>query len=191
MEPQAEEAQWIERALAGDHSAFARIVERYQTQVYNLAYRMLGTQQDAEDAAQEIFIRVYTRLESFDRTRRFSTWLMSVGSNYCIDRLRRRRPVLPIDDVVGILSSKEPGPERQALRREQQVEVQRALNRLPDHYRLISILRYWNDLSYDEICGVTGLSESAVKTRLHRARRMIAEALEEEGFTWNAETSVP
>jgi RNA polymerase sigma-70 factor, ECF subfamily len=191
MDPHVDEARWIEGALAGDHSAFAKIVERYQTQVYNLAYRMLGTQQDAEDAAQEIFIRVYTRLESFDRARRFSTWLMSVGSNFCIDRLRRRRPVLPIDDVVGILSSKEPGPEREALRHEEQQEVQRALRRLPDHYRLISILRYWNDLSYDEICAVTGLSESAVKTRLHRARRMIADALQEEGFTWNAETSVP
>jgi RNA polymerase sigma-70 factor, ECF subfamily len=191
MEPQEEEGRWIERALTGDHSAFAQIVERYQTQVYNLAYRMLGTQQDAEDAAQEIFIRVYTRLSSYDRARRFSTWLMSVSSNYCIDRLRRRRPILPIDDLVGVLSSKDPGPERVALLHEEQSEVKRALRRLPDHYRLITVLRYWNDLSYEEICAVTGLSESAVKTRLHRARRMVAEALEEEGFRWNVETSVP
>lgn len=189
MDPRGEENVWIERALEGDHGAFAKIVERYQTQVYNLAYRMLSNQHDAEDATQEIFLRAYTRLDSFDRTRKFSTWLLSVASNYCIDRLRRRRPTLPIDELAFILPAKGPGPERETLRHEEQQEVQRALNRLPDHYRLVTILRYWNDLSYDEICTATGLSESAVKTRLHRARRMIAEALETEGFSWTAEPS--
>lgn len=192
MEQQSEEADWIGHALGGDQAAFGQLMHRYAGAVYNLAYRMLGNAQDAEDAAQEIFLRAYTRLESFDPSRRFSTWLLSIGSNYCIDRLRRRRFAwLTLDDVAYTLPSRERGPERNALEREQQDRVQAALRRLPDHYRLVLVLRYWYDMSYDEIAQVTGLTESALKTRLHRARHMMAEALgPEEQLLWEAETTV-
>src|SRR5919197_2220064 len=121
MDHQVEEIGWVDQALAGDRSAFGRLMHRYAGAVYNLAYRMLGDAQDAEDASQEIFLRAYTRLASFDRERRFSTWLLSIGSNYCIDRLRRRRFAwLTLDDAVFALPSKERGPERTALDNEQQ-----------------------------------------------------------------------
>jgi RNA polymerase sigma-70 factor (ECF subfamily) len=167
-------------------------MHRYAGAVYNLAYRMLGDAQDAEDASQEIFLRAYTRLTSFDRTRRFSTWLLSIASNYCIDRLRRRRFAwLTLDDVAFSLPSHERGPERSALDREERDRVQAALRRLPDHYRLVLVLRYWQEMSYNEIAQVTGLTESALKTRLHRARHMLAEALgPEEKTLWEAETTV-
>src|SRR5215212_5898828 len=152
MDQQVEEIGWIEQALQGDRSAFGQLMHRYAGAVYNLAYRMLGNAEDAEDASQEIFIRAYTRLASFDRTRRFSTWLLSIGSNYCIDRLRRRRFAwLTLDDVAFSLPSTERGPERSALIRDTQAAVQRALRQLPDNYRLVTVLRYWQDLSYDEI----------------------------------------
>ena len=191
MEQQAEEIGWIEQTLHGEQAAFGQLMHRYAGAVFNLAYRMLGSAQDAEDASQEIFLRAYTRLESFDRTRRFSTWLLSIASNYCIDRLRRRRFAwLTLDDVAFSMPSQELGPERQALQREQQDRVQAALRRLPDNYRLVTILRYWYDMSYDEIAQVTGLTESALKTRLHRARHMLAEALgPEEKMLWEAETT--
>ena len=176
-----EELALVQATLAGDQQAFQRLVELYQGPIYNLAYRMLSNAHDAEDAAQEIFLRVYTKLTMYDQSRKFSTWLFSVASNYCIDRLRRRRPIVPLDDMAFGLASREDGPERIAVRRDLQHTVQNALIKLPDHYRLIAILRYWNDLSYQEIVEATGLSESAVKTRLHRARKMIADALEAQG----------
>src|SRR6185503_3005144 len=191
MDQQVEEIGWVDQALRGDRAAFGQLMHRYAGAVYNLAYRMLGNTEDAEDASQEIFLRAYTRLESFDRQRRFSTWLLSIGSNYCIDRLRRRRfGWLTLDDAAFALPSNERGPERAALDKEQQEIVQRALQKLPENYRMVTVLRYWHDLSYDEIAKVTGLTESTIKTRLHRARHMLAEALgPEEKTLWEAETT--
>lgn len=179
----AEELALVRATIKGDQSAFQRLVELYQGPIYNLAYRMLHNSHDAEDAAQEIFLRVYTKLETYDQGRKFSTWIFSVASNYCIDRLRRRRPLVPLDDMAFALPSTDDGPERSALRSELRDTMQRALKTLPDHYRLVAVLRYWNDLSYQEIEEATGLSESAVKTRLHRARKMIEGALEQQGGT--------
>ncbi|MCG8349642.1 MAG: sigma-70 family RNA polymerase sigma factor [Chloroflexales bacterium] len=191
MDQQADEVRWVEQARTGDQRAFGCLVERYAGAVYNQAYRMLNNAQDAEDAVQEIFLRAYTRLESFDTSRRFITWLLAIGSNYCIDRLRRRRFAwLTLDDVAFWLPSSRAGPEGSALEQERRDLVQQALQQLPEHYRMITILRYWYDLSYDEIAETTGLSDSAVKTRLHRARKMLAEALGDEGvFIWDAETT--
>ncbi|KPL85925.1 MULTISPECIES: sigma-70 family RNA polymerase sigma factor [Herpetosiphon] len=177
----SEELTLVRATIRGDQIAFQRIVELYQGPIFNLAYRMLHDGHEAEDAAQEIFIRAYTKLETFDQSRKFSTWLFSVASNYCIDRLRRRRPIVPLDDLAFALPSTDDGPERSALRGELRDAVQRALATLPDHYRLVAVLRYWNDLSYQEIENITGLSESAVKTRLHRARNMVAAALDKQG----------
>src|SRR5918911_640688 len=138
MEAQAEEIAWIEQALRGDQVAFGQLMHRYAGAVYSLAYRMLGNAQDAEDAAQEIFLRAYTRLESFDRNRRFSTWLLSIASNYCIDQLRRRRFAwLTLDDIAFWMQSTEAGPERSAIQHEQREIIQRALQHLPDNYRLV------------------------------------------------------
>lgn len=191
MDQQFEEIGWIDQAVRGDRAAFGQLMHRYAGAVYNLAYRMLGNAEDAEDASQEIFLRAYTRLDSFDRARKFSTWLLSIGSNYCIDRLRRRKFAwLTLDDAAYELPSTEPGPERSALRHERRDRVQQALQQLPDHYRLVTLLRYWNDLSYEEIGRVTGLPESTIKTRLHRARHMLAAALgAEEQMLWDIETT--
>lgn len=191
MQHLEEETEWVAAALGGDQAAFARLVERYTGAVYNLCYRMLANQQDAEDAAQEIFVRAYTRLSSFDRARRFSTWLLSIASNYCIDRLRRRRFAwLTLDDVAFWLPSGDRGPEGSALQRERDDVVQRALQQLPEQYRLVTLLRYWYDMSYDEIAEQTGLSESALKTRLHRARKMLGGLLAPQGVTqWDEETT--
>lgn len=192
MDQQVEEIGWVDQALRGDRTAFGQLMHRYAGAVYNLTYRMLGNAEDAEDASQEIFLRAYTRLESFDRQRRFSTWLLSIASNYCIDRLRRRRfSWLTLDDAAFAVPTKERGPERTALDHEQQAIVQRALQKLPENYRTVTVLRYWSDLSYEEISKVTGLPESTIKTRLHRARHMLAEALgPEEQTLWEAETTI-
>lgn len=190
MDQQAEEVGLVRKALAGDQQAFAQLMQRYAGAVFNVAYRMLGSPQDAEDAAQEIFLRAYTRLESFDQARRFSTWLLSIASNYCIDRLRRQRLTwLTLDDVAYTAPSAERGPEGSALDSEERDAVQRALMKLPDNYRQVTVLRYWHDMSYDEIAQATGLTESTIKTRLFRARNMLASALREAGVSAELETA--
>jgi len=192
MELQAEEPRWIDAAVRGNHEAFARLVDAYKAPVYNLAYRMLRSAPEAEDAAQEIFLRAYTKLATYDRQRKFSTWLLSIASNYCIDVLRRRRATLvDLDEVAFAVPSDEPGPERNALQREQREAVARAINQLPDTYRLVTVLRYYHDLTYEDIERTTGLSEATVKTRLFRARRQLEELLDAEGaLPWTAEPRI-
>ena len=85
------EQNLVTRILAGDQESFAELVEVYQRSVYNLTYRMLGDAREAEDAAQEAFLRAYQHLDRYDADRPFKTWLLSIASNYCIDRLRKRR----------------------------------------------------------------------------------------------------
>ena len=192
MDQHAEEIGLVRRSLSGDQQAYAQLMQRYAGAVFNVAYRMLGNAQDAEDASQEIFLRAYTRLESFDQARRFSTWLLSIASNYCIDRLRRQRLAwLTLDDVAFTLASGERGPEGRALDAEERDMVQRALMRLSDTYRQVMVLRYWHDMSYDEIAQATGLPESTIKTRLFRARNMLADALRAEGLAGDLEIAAP
>ncbi len=192
MEQQAEEVALARLAQAGDQAAFATLVQRYSGAVFNQAYRMLNDTHEAEDAVQEVFLRAFRSLASFKPERRLVTWLLAIGSHYCIDRLRRRRHTwLTLDDVAFWLPSGDPGPERLALLDERRTAVQRALQRLAPTYRGVTVLRYWHDLSYLEIAEALNLSEGTVKTRLHRARKLIAEALEAEGEVniWDAETN--
>ncbi len=182
----SDETIWIGRARAGDQEAFARLIEVYQTPIFNLTYRMLGDAAEAEDAAQETFLRAYTRLASYDVQRPFKTWLFSIASHHCIDRLRKRRLTwLSIDDplpadLAPALAEKSPGPEEQAARGEQSVLIHRQLARLSPDDRAVIVMRYWYDFSYEEIAEATGSTLSAVKSRLHRARLALAERLADE-----------
>ena len=172
-----EEKVWIQRALIGDQEAFACLVGAYQTAVYSLAHRMLGNATEAEDAAQETFIRAYTRLKTYDSERKFSSWLLAIASHHCIDLLRKRRVGwLSLDELPPWrwLSSGS-RPEEVVMRSEERGEVRQLLDKLPPQYRAVVVLRYWHDLSYREIAEVTETTESAVKSTLHRARRMLAQ----------------
>lgn len=176
------EQDWVKRARAGDAEAFAQLVEIYQTAIYNLCYRMLGEAGEAEDSAQEAFLRAYSQFNSYDPTRSFKTWLFSIASHYCIDRLRKRRLIwLSIEDEDlpphPALQEPTPGPEEVSLRREQTAVIQSLLAKLPPEDRAVIVLRYWYDLSYEEIAEATRNTVSAVKSRLHRARGAVAEML--------------
>ena len=174
-----QELEWLKQAQAGDRRAFALLVEAYQGPVYNLCYRMLGASGEAEDAAQETFVRVYAKLHTYQTDKKLSSWILSIASHYCIDRLRRRHgETLSLDDegVATVLPSRQAGPEESALRNEVRDEVQRAVNRLDPAYRVPLILRYWHDFSYIEIAEIMGLTVQAVKSRLHRARLQMLQA---------------
>ncbi len=174
---------WIEKALAGDLDAFGELVRLYERPVFNLAYRMLGEAGEAEDAAQEAFLKAYSHLNRYDTTRSFKTWLLSITSNHCIDRLRKRRlTYLSLEEPLPphpALTSDELGPEAAAIARERSQVIQQLLDGLSPEYRLVVVLRYWYDLSYTEIAEMLSTSESAVKSRLFRARQALAKQLEE------------
>ncbi len=169
---------WVQRAIKGDQTAFAQLVEAYQNPVYNLAYRMLGNSVEADDAAQETFIRAYTRLYTYDPTRKFSSWLLAIASHYCIDVLRRRRiNWASLEDLPPMLDLAMPHteqPEQQMIAAQNSDQVQRLIGILEPDYRVPLILHYWYDMSYQEIAETMGVTESAIKTRLHRARNKLA-----------------
>jgi RNA polymerase sigma-70 factor, ECF subfamily len=179
---QTEEAILIEAAKAGDQEAFRQIVERYQGAVHNLAYRMLGDPEEAEDAAQEIFVRLYRQLGRYDPERKFSTWTLAIATNYCIDQLRRRRmQLVPLENIIPWARARDAGPEGEALSRESRDEVQRLLKQLPEKYRAPLVLRYWEDLSCAEIAEILGVPEGTIKTQIHRARKQLGKMLERGG----------
>ena len=171
----------VQQAQHGDKGAFAQLVEMYQTPVYNLAYRMLGNANDAEDAAQETFLRAYTQFKKFHADQKFATWLLSIDAHYCIDRLRRRKFLwLSLEDEIlsETLASDLPEPDQEALRHESQREVEKLLEHLSPASRLVVVLFYWHDQSIEEISKTTGDSVSAIKVKLYRARQALAQGLE-------------
>jgi len=173
-----QEGLWVVAALRGDQNAFTHLVDTYKAPVYNLCYRMLGSAPEAEDAAQETFVRVYTHLKAYDSQQKLSTWILSVAAHYCIDGLRRRRiKWLSLDELWPWhpLSEDIAQPEDEIVERESCAEIKNLLGLLPTEHRLVIVLRYWQDLSYVEIAHIVGTTESAVKSRLHRARQMLAE----------------
>ena len=175
--------EWVDKSKQGDQDAFAELVYLYQDPLYNLCYRMLGESGEAEDAAQEAFLRVYNNLRRYDPTRSFKTWLLSIASNHCIDRLRKRRMrFVSLDDeptaAALALRSDDPLPEAALVQGERSAYIQSLLDMLEPHYRLAVILRYWYGYSYAEIASETGMTVSAVKSLLHRARRKLAELLQ-------------
>lgn len=177
------ERRWIQQAQGGDDVAFGRLVEAYQRPVFNLCYRMLGDAAEAEDAAQETFLRAYTRLASYDSQRKFSSWLLAVASHHCIDRMRRRRMVVvSLDDLPPWSWLPDPNPEPEEVTEDKQAaeNVHALLDELPSEYRAAVILRYWHELSYQEIAEMQDTTVSAIKSRLFRARQMMAAAQEEK-----------
>lgn len=190
-----EESVWLQQARKGDKEAFGRLIEAYQRPVYNLAYRMLGNPGEAEEAAQEAFIRAYTRLSSYNPEHKFSTWMLSITSNYCIDLLRKRRALLlsidePLPPHPSLMSSQAEGPESQAVDSEREEMVQQMLDRLAPEYRQAVVLRYWYEMPYDEIAEMMDTTVSAIKSRLFRARKQLADAYDEVAVDLAAEMAV-
>lgn len=176
-----DERALISAAGKGDDEAFGEIVERYQKPVYNLCYRLLGNHGDAEDASQEAFMKAYKGLAKYDPQRPFISWLLAIAYNQSIDQLRRRRiTFVNLDALFDRSDPRAPSPETAATAKDEAEEVQQALLTLSVTDRAVVVLRYWYEYSYDEIAETLSLTNSAVKSRLHRARRALMDA-------WNSE----
>jgi RNA polymerase sigma-70 factor (ECF subfamily) len=177
------ERRLIRRLRDRDERAFREVVETYQNKVYNLTYRMLNDPAEAEDLAQEVFITVFKSIDQFRGDAKFSTWLYRVAANHCKNRIkylarRHDRDRAEFDEsidrtaaagaVTGPSATPRPDALIEGVEREQQLSA--AIAELDEDHRLLIVLRDIEELSYEEVCEITGLPEGTVKSRLHRAR---------------------
>lgn len=176
-----DERQLIAQARRGDTAAFETLVTRYAPYVYNLALRTLNEPHEAENIAQEAFVRAWQALPRFREEARFTTWLYRIVTNLCYNRLPRLKTELAAlepDEAVR-LPDKQRHVERALLTQELRRQLHTAIDNLPDSYRLLIILRHLQGMSYAEIARVTEMPLGTVKTGIFRARRLLREALKQ------------
>jgi len=165
----------ILRARRGDPEAYGDLVSRHQTGVFNVCYRILHNRADAEDLAQETFIRALDRLHTFDLEREFSPWIRRVAANLCLNHIESHKSTAPLDEERDEDKTQSPGEQVEVKERSEQIRS--ALASLPPHYRLVVELRHYQELSYDEIASELNIPLSDVKSHLFRARKLLAEKL--------------
>jgi len=177
----------IERFQIGDNSAFEELFVKYQSKVFNIAYRMLSNYEDAGDITQEVFIRVFKSLRGFRGDSRFYTWLYRITVNSCINQLKSQKPTVPLNNCdeswergkPAFGSSPNRGPLERLEEKELQRYVQNGINSLPSKYRSVIVLRDIQGLRYQEIAEILGCSLEAVRSCLYRARRELRKELED------------
>jgi RNA polymerase sigma-70 factor, ECF subfamily len=159
----------------GDDHAFSLLYERHKRALFAFALRMLGETDAARDVVQDVFLRVFERRRQLNNPESFRSWLFAIGRNHCVSRLRESRKQTPLDDVPE--ETMAIAGDAGALEAEEDVRMIRlALARLKIEYREVLILREYQDLSYREIAEITESTESAVKSKLFKARRALHEA---------------
>lgn len=173
----ATDNELIAQALRGDHAAFGQLVLRYQRMAIGVAYRICGDPVQAEDIAQQAFIRIWERLGTYRPEGNFRSWLCQITANLTVDAFRQHKPTSDIDDLP--LPDPTPGPERAAIQRERAAAVRAALLRLPPHSRAALVLREYEGLSYQEIAEALRIPLGTVKSRINDARRRLQEDLRE------------
>jgi RNA polymerase sigma-70 factor (ECF subfamily) len=170
-----EDAALIQRFLEGDASAFDQLFTRYQVYVYNIIYGIVGNAEEARDLTQDVFIQVHRSLARFRHGSRFATWLYRIAANRAVDAARgaRRWSFLPIREEASLTfkaSGPETEPEKVLARSEDRTEIQAILMRCSVTHRQVLVLKYYRELSIEEIAETLSCSLSAAKVRLHRAR---------------------
>ena len=185
-----QDLELVRLAQNGDQDAFGELVLRYEKQVYNLALRMVGQEQDALDLSQEAFVRAWRGLPAFRSDAKFSTWLYRLTSNICIDFLRSQKNRRTVSMTVEEdqeesqqwqLPDPAPGPEQQTVEREQARRIKAAMEQLAPEQRQILTLRAIHGLSYAQIGQIMQLKEGTVKSRLNRTRQQLKQILMPEG----------
>jgi len=169
----------IRRCLKGDQSAWDQIVKQYWRKVFNVAYKFVGRHDEAEDLAQDIFLKIFKSLDTFDRRANFQTWLISVSRNLCIDHyrsVRKERETIDRDVDAGQLTpaSREASPMAALEQRDRVALLRQALAALPDTLRTAVLMRDIQELSYQEIADTLRLPEGTVKSRINRGRTELA-----------------
>lgn len=184
------DSELVVATLRGSQEAFGTLVRRYERPIVGLVLRMVRNRAIAEELAQEVFVKAYSRLEMYDQGRKFSSWLFKIAHNATIDHLRRRHvPTVPLEtpdeqsELLGTLADETGvGPEGDTLRHELAQALELAVAELRPEYREVVVLRFHQGCSYREIAEITGLPLGTVKTHLHRSRKRLAELLEASGW---------
>lgn len=173
-------ASLVDRLQAGEGRAFEELVRTFQHRVFSVAFRMLGSGTEAEEVAQEVFLRAYRGLAEFRREAKLSTWLYTITSRLCLSRLEagERRLVRHGDEALANLRNGQADPLSALEQGELEAALHRAIAELPDDRRVVVILRDLEGLAYEEIAETLGLALGTVRSRLHRARLDLKEKLE-------------
>jgi RNA polymerase sigma-70 factor (ECF subfamily) len=186
------DAELIARAAAGDPAAFQVLVEQHRTMVYRVAYQFAGNHHDAEDIAQDVFIKVYRSLARFRQDAQLTSWIYRIAMNACIDHRRRQSPAVSTfvgpspdhpDDPMENTVEEAPGPETSAYAGELGQVLTAAIGRLPQGQRLVFIMRHYEGLKLVEIAAALGLAEGTVKRQLHAAVHRLRAALSAANVT--------
>jgi RNA polymerase sigma-70 factor (ECF subfamily) len=182
--------KWIGRALAGSEAAYSELLHAYQRPVYTLILRMVRDPGLAEDLAQDSFVKAFRNLASYDRSRKFSSWLFKIAHNTAIDHLRRRSvATVPLEGsgdgdfgpLDSVLDESAENPEAAVRRLDLARALEEAVAQLRPDYRQVVLLRFQAGMAYDEIAEATGLPMGTVKTHIHRARKKLCALLEAMG----------
>ncbi|BAQ09593.1 elf family DNA-directed RNA polymerase sigma subunit sigw [Bacillus sp. OxB-1] len=176
-----EELQWIREVLAGNKQAYAHIINKYKNPMYATILRMTKNPQDAQDFVQEAFIKVYQRLDQYKETGSFSSWLYRVAINHCLDQYRKKYYQSASQQIDENQVINPQHPELIFLKKEKSRQLERLIATLPEDERLIILLRYANELSYDEISELADVPVSTVRNKLHRAKKKMRATVKREG----------
>jgi RNA polymerase sigma-70 factor (ECF subfamily) len=177
-EPDQPEIEWMRRIREGDMEAFRLLVETHQARVVGTISKMLGSEVEAEDLAQQVFIRIWQSASRYRPTAKFTTWLFRITRNLVFNEMRRKRHFVDhSEDIAEPAERKERGPDQLLLEEELQTAIQDAISKLPEAQRLAIVLRRYEELPYEEIAKVMGTTVPAVKSILFRARAELRERL--------------
>ncbi|MFC0190472.1 RNA polymerase sigma factor SigW [Fictibacillus aquaticus] len=185
-------ANMVSQVRNGDRDAYEGIVDLFKDKIYQLCYRMTGNRHEAEDLAQEAFLRAYMNIDKYNGDYKFSTWLFRIATNLCIDRLRKKKPDYSLDaEVPGTdgatmysqLATKEPLPEEKVTESEKRMELQTEIMKLPEKYRTAILMKYMEDMSLEEISKAMDIPVPTVKTRIHRGREALKKVFQQTAIS--------
>lgn len=170
------EPDLVKAAQSGDKEALVQLLREIEHQVYRTAYYLLNDEQDALDASQEALIRIYTSIGSYEEKAQFRTWVQRIVTNICIDKFRRRRPAVSIEEHDMVFHARD-DVETEVLSSCAAKDIREAIGKLPAHHRTVVVLRYLQDFSYSEIADSLNLPLNTVKSYLFRARQQLQNLL--------------
>ena len=180
-----DELEWVQEVLSGNKQAYAFIINKYKNQLYGTILRMTKNPQDAQDLVQEAFIKVYNQLGKFDGNGSFSSWMYRVAMNHCMDEFRKKRYQMKQVKVNEEKVINPNHPDIIFLKKKKSRQLERLIATLPEDERMIILLRYVNELSYDEISELVEIPLSQVRNKLHRAKKKMRDTVKREGGYFN------
>ena len=179
----------VEKVKKGDADVYEKIIQKYQSKVFGLIYNMTKNQNDIEDLAQEVFIKIYKNLGKFKGESSLYTWIYKITVNLCLDEMKKRKNVIYLDEKIEVddgevnreLPSEENSQEKLYEEKELQEKLHNCINKLPEKQRVMIVLRDIKGFSYEEISKITDVKLGTVKSQINRARLKLKELLDEEG----------